>query len=76
MRAEGMQVFSLFHPDNPMLSVGVFTNHPIEAAGGPASSSTAAAAPFSYPSGADSSVVLLKLKFDTWASRSTPTTPV
>ena len=26
----GMQVFSLFHPDNPMLSVDVFTNHPIE----------------------------------------------
>ena len=27
---KGMQVFSLFHPDNPMLSVDVFTNHPIE----------------------------------------------
>ena len=27
---KGMQVFSLFHPDNPMLSVDIFTNHPIE----------------------------------------------
>lgn len=27
---KGMQVFSLFHPDNPMLSVDVFANHPIE----------------------------------------------
>ena len=27
---KGMQVFSLFHPDNPMLSVDVFTSHPIE----------------------------------------------
>ena len=25
-----MQVFSLFHPDNPILSVDVFTHHPIE----------------------------------------------
>ena len=75
MRAEGMQVVSLFHPDNPMLSVGVFTNHPIEAAGDRVLFD-AAAAPFSYPSGADSCVVLLKLKFDTRASRSTPTTPV
>ena len=25
-----MQDFSLFHPDNPILSVDVFTNHPIE----------------------------------------------
>ena len=33
MRAEGMQVFSHFHPDNPMLLVGEFTNHSIEAAG-------------------------------------------
>ena len=30
MRDKGMQVFSLFHPDNPILSVDVFTNHPIE----------------------------------------------
>ena len=27
---KGMQVFSLFHPDNPILSVDVFTHHPIE----------------------------------------------
>ena len=27
---KGMQVFSLFHPVNPILSVDVFTNHPIE----------------------------------------------
>ena len=27
---KGMQVFSLFHPDNPVLSVDVFTHHPIE----------------------------------------------
>ena len=27
---KGMQVFSLFHPDNPLLSVDVFTHHPIE----------------------------------------------
>ena len=27
---KGMQVFSLFHPDNPMLSVDVFTSHPVE----------------------------------------------
>ena len=25
-----MQVFSLFHPDNPVLPVDVFTTHPIE----------------------------------------------
>ena len=25
-----MQDFSLFHSDNPILSVDVFTNHPIE----------------------------------------------
>ena len=30
LREKGMQVFSLFHPDNPMLSVDVFTSHPIE----------------------------------------------
>ena len=30
LRDKGMQVFSLFHPDNPILSVDVFTNHPIE----------------------------------------------
>ena len=30
LQDKGMQVFSLFHPDNPMLSVDVFTNHPIE----------------------------------------------
>ena len=30
LRDKGMQVFSLFHPDNPMLSVDVFTSHPIE----------------------------------------------
>ncbi len=27
---KGMQVFSLFHPGNPLLSVDVFTHHPIE----------------------------------------------
>ena len=27
---KGMQDFSLFHPDNPILSVDVFTNYPIE----------------------------------------------
>lgn len=27
---KGLQVFSLFHLDNPILSVDVFTNHPIE----------------------------------------------
>ena len=27
---KGMQVFSLFHPGNPILSVDVFTHHPIE----------------------------------------------
>ena len=27
---KGMQVFSLFHPVNPILSVDVFTHHPIE----------------------------------------------
>ena len=27
---KGMQIFSLFHPDNPMLSVDLFTHHPIE----------------------------------------------
>ena len=26
---KGMQVFSMFHPDDPMLSVDVFTSHPI-----------------------------------------------
>ena len=30
LRDKGMQVFSLFHPDNPILSGDVFTNHPIE----------------------------------------------
>ena len=30
LRDKGMQVFSLFHPDNPVLSVDVFTTHPIE----------------------------------------------
>ena len=30
LHEKGMQVFSLFHPDNPMLSVDVFTSHPIE----------------------------------------------
>lgn len=30
LRDKGIQVFSLFHPDNPMLSVDVFTSHPIE----------------------------------------------
>ncbi|MCY4222095.1 MAG: hypothetical protein OXC25_10565 [Thiotrichales bacterium] len=30
LREKGMQVFSLFHPDNPILSVDVFTHHPIE----------------------------------------------
>ena len=27
---KGMQVFSMFHSDNPMLSVDVFTSHPVE----------------------------------------------
>ena len=30
LQDKGMQVFSLFHPDNPLLSVDVFTNHPID----------------------------------------------
>ena len=30
LRDKGMQVFSLFDPDNPLLSVDVFTHHPIE----------------------------------------------
>ena len=30
LQDKGMQVFSLFHPDNPVLSVDVFTTHPIE----------------------------------------------
>ena len=30
LQDKGMQVFSLFHPDNPMFSVDVFASHPIE----------------------------------------------
>lgn len=29
MREKGMEVFSFFHPQNPMLSVDVFVHHPI-----------------------------------------------